>query len=173
MAGKLSPHVAEGAIVLLAVGLAFGAAVVGFAAGREWGDNGRPALPAPAPTGHIGRGLPPHEFGDPAVGARLFVSKGCADCHSYAGAGGTDAPPLDSMSGHLSAREVANMSGLIWNHLPAMLDHFKEEGILVPTFADYEMADLIAYLHSEGQAPASGPSGGGMGNMGGMTTTAP
>ena len=166
-------HVAEGAIVLLAVALAFGAAIVGFAAGREWGDNGPAAVVEGTPTGHIGRGLPPHEFGDPAVGARLFVSKGCADCHSYAGAGGTDAPPLDSMSGHLSAREVANMSGLIWNHLPVMLDHFKEEGIRYPTFAGDEMADLVAYLHSEDQAPVSGESGGDMGHLGGTATTAP
>ena len=159
--------------MLLAVGLAFGAAVVGFAAGREWGDNGRSALAATAPAGHIGSGLPPHEFGDPAAGAQLFVSKGCASCHSYGGAGGTDAPPLDFMSGHLSAREVANMSGRIWNHLPAMLGHFEEEGIPYPTFADDEMADLVAYLHSEGEAPVSGASGGGMGNMGGTATTAP
>lgn len=170
MAGKLPAHVAEGAIVLLAVGFAFGAAVLGFAAGREWGDSGLGAVAAAAPTGHSGSGLPPHEFGDPAVGARLFVSKGCANCHSYAGAGGTDAPPLDSMRGHLSAREVANMSGLIWNHLPAMVDHFEEEGIPFPNFAGYEMADMIAYLHSEGQAPVSGE---GMGHMGGMTTTVP
>lgn len=156
--------------MLLAVGLAFGAAVVGFAVGREWDDDGGSALTAEAPAGHSGRGLPPHEFGDPVVGARLFVSKGCANCHSYAGVGGTDAPPLDSMRGHLSAREVANMSGLIWNHLPAMLGHFEEEGIPYPTFAGDEMADMVAYLHSEGQAPVSG---GGMGHTGGMTTTAP
>ncbi len=159
--------------MLLAVGLAFGAAVLGFAVGREWGDDGPEVAAAATPAGHSGSGLPPHEFGDPAVGVRLFISKGCASCHSYGGAGGTDAPPLDFMSGHLSAREVANMSGRIWNHLPAMLGHFEEEGIPYPIFAGDEMADLVAYLHSEGQEPASGASGGGVGNMGGMTTTAP
>ena len=158
--------------MLLAVGLAFGAAVVGFAAGREWGDDAPSALAATAPTGHVGSGLPAHEFGDPAVGARLFVSKGCADCHSYGGTGGTDAPPLDFMSGHLSAREVANMSGRIWNHLPAMLGHFEEEGIPMPTFQNDEMADLIAYLHSEGTGAIAGTdthSDDG-GTMTGMTT---
>ena len=75
--------------MLLAVGLAFGAAVLGFAVGREWGDNGPATAFAAAPIGHSGRGLPSHEFGDAPVGARLFVSKGCADCHSY---GGTGAP---------------------------------------------------------------------------------
>ena len=53
------------------------------------------------------------------------------------------------MRGHLSAAEVANMSGQIWNHLPGMLPHFKEEGLLYPTFQDDQMADLVAYLHSE------------------------
>ncbi len=102
-----------------------------------------------------------HEFGDASKGARLFVSKGCADCHSFGGKGGSDAPPLDSMKGHLSAREIANMSGQIWDHLPAMLHHFEEENVPVPTFKGYEMADLIAYLHSgEGAAPAQGGTGG-------------
>lgn len=104
------------------------------------------------PAGHEGIGLPAHEFGDPTVGKELFVSKGCADCHSYGGSGGTDAPPLDYMAGHLSAREVADMSGQIWNHLPAMLMHFEDEGLAVPTFDDSQMADLVAFLHSEPSA---------------------
>jgi mono/diheme cytochrome c family protein len=91
-------------------------------------------------------------IGDPAKGAELFESKGCSDCHSFDGQGGEDAPPLDPMTGHLSAREIANMSGDIWNHVPQMIHHFKEEGLTFPTFSDEEMADLIAYLH--GGAPA-------------------
>jgi mono/diheme cytochrome c family protein len=110
--------------------------------------------PAAAPAGHTGAGLPPGEFGDPVKGKALFASKRCADCHSYDGQGGKDAPPLDYMRGHLSAREIANMSGNIWNHLPMMLPHFKEEGIPFPTFSDDEMADLIAYLHSAPPASA-------------------
>ena len=47
------------------------------------------------------------------------------------------------------------MSGQIWNHLPAMLEHFKDEGLPVPAFADEQMADLVAYLHSEPKAAAS------------------
>jgi len=61
------------------------------------------------------------------------------------------------MTGHLSARGIANMSGDIWNHVPQMIHHFEEEGIPFPSFSDEEMADLIAYLH--GGAPAGmGPS---------------
>lgn len=86
-------------------------------------------------------------IGDASKGEQLFDEKACSDCHSYDGRGGDDAPPLDFMKGHLSATEVADMAGTLWNHLPQMLQHFDEEGIPVPTFSDDEMADLIAYLH--------------------------
>lgn len=152
----------------MAVGLALG----GFAVGREWGDNGSAAVETDT-SGHVGEDLPSQAFGNPVKGEQLFASKGCADCHSYAGKGGSDAPPLDFMSGHLSAREVADMSGQIWNHLPMMLAGFEAENIPFPTFADYEMSDLVAYLHSARPAPAGGTSSGGSGTMTGMTTTAP
>ena len=149
MARKLAPEVAEVLIVLVMFGLAVAGGVAGFVIGRGSAEPGTAAAAVSTPEGHIGAGLPAHEFGDPVRGAALFASKACADCHSYAGRGGTDAPPLDYMSGHLSASEVANMSGQIWNHLPAMLEHFQEEGIPVPTFQGDQMANLIAYLHSE------------------------
>lgn len=139
--------------MLLVLGLVAVGTTVGFVVGRE------SASPSSlVPVGHSGVGLPAHEFGDPLVGASLFVSKGCADCHSYGGKGGTDAPPLDFMAGHLSASEVADMSGRIWNHLPVMLERFEEEGLPVPTFADGQMADLVAYLHST-QATRASTSG--------------
>ncbi len=92
-------------------------------------------------------------IGDAAIGRQLFVSQHCADCHSYEGRGGSDAPPLDLMKGKLTAKDVANMSGTIWNHEPAMIARFKEEHIPFPTFSGNEMADLIAYLHGGGPPP--------------------
>lgn len=139
--------------MLIVIGLVAVGTTVGFIVGRG-SDSSSSAVPA----GHSGAGLPAHEFGDAAVGAKLWVSKGCADCHSYGGQGGTDAPPLDYMAGHLSASEVADMSGQIWNHLPAMLEHFEEEGLPVPTFSGDQMGDLVAYLHSE-QASSGSASG--------------
>jgi mono/diheme cytochrome c family protein len=89
---------------------------------------------------------------------------------SYGGQGGEDAPPLDSMRGHMSAREIADMSGQIWDHLPAMLPHFREEKIPMPTFTQGEMADLIAFLHSGKGAKAATPSAHpGMAGMSGMS----
>lgn len=143
-----------------ALGLTVVGGLVGFAVGHYTQPSvaSAPTTAVSAPPGHSGAGLPAHEFGDAARGAKLFVSKGCADCHSYAGRGGTDAPPLDYMAGHLSAREIANMSGTIWNHVPVMLPHFQEEGIPFPTFTDYQMADLVAYLHSKPTGRGTSPA---------------
>ena len=100
------------------------------------------------PAGHVGgHDVPSEELGDAAAGERLFVDKGCSDCHAFDGEGGDDAPALDGMMGHMSATEIANMSGTLWNHLPDMIEHYEEEGMSLPTFADDEMADLIAFLH--------------------------
>lgn len=156
MARKIAPDVAEALMVFVVLGLALAAGAAGFFIGRGSADSGAAVIATTAPEGHIGTGLAPHEFGDPINGAALYESKGCSDCHSFAGQGGTDAPPLDYMRGHLSAREVANMSGNIWNHLPAMLAHFEEEGLAVPNFQDDQMADLVAYLHSEPGKAAGG-----------------
>jgi mono/diheme cytochrome c family protein len=95
-------------------------------------------------------------IGNASVGRQLLVSQHCSDCHSYQGRGGSDAPPLDMMKGQLSAKDIANMSGTIWNHEPAMVARFKEEKIPYPTFSANEMADLIAYLHEGGPPPDVG-----------------
>ena len=145
---RRSPAELEAVFVLVVLAVIVGAGAGGWFFGHSKGTTENVIEATPAPAGHQGVGLPAHEFGDPAKGALLFEEKGCADCHSYNGQGGTDAPPLDYMKGHLSAREIAGMSGDIWNHVPMMLPHFEEEGLPFPTFTQDEMADLIAYLHS-------------------------
>jgi mono/diheme cytochrome c family protein len=157
-----SPAVFEAIVILVALAVAAGAGLIGWVVGHEMASasasSATATQAASVPAGHVGGpNLAVSAIGDQAKGAELFESKGCSDCHSFNGQGGEDAPPLDSMMGHLSAREIANMSGDIWNHVPQMIHHFKEEGLTFPTFSDEEMADLIAYLH--GGAPAGmGPS---------------
>ena len=161
MRGARSPEVIEAAVVLTALALAAGAGVTGFFFGRATKGSAATAGAASTLPGHVGGpNLPVSEIGDPAQGAQIFVSKHCSDCHSYEGKGGEDAPPLDFMRGHLSAAEIAGMSGRIWNHLPGMLEHFRHEKIPFPTFENDQMADLIAYLHSGQGGPP--PVGGGM-----------
>ena len=151
MSGRRLALVGVVAIVLLA-----GAGAIGWAIGRET-ESQRAVIRAgpPARAGHAGgANIDPREIGDQARGQQLFSQKGCATCHSYAGRGGEDAPPLDFMRGHLSATEIALMSGTIWNHTPAMVHHFEDEGVPFPTFSRTEMADLIAFLHG---GPPGGP----------------
>ena len=138
------------AIVLMLIALA---ALLGWAVGNQTASNTKtvttPSGSMAAPSGHTGGSdLAVDDIGDASRGARLWAAKGCADCHSYGGRGGADAPPLDFMRGHMSAREIADMSGQIWDHLPAMLSHFREEKLPVPSFTQGEMADLVAFLHS-------------------------
>lgn len=93
------------------------------------------------------------QIGNVQHGRQLFVTDQCAACHSYRGKGGTDGPPLDMMRGHMTARDIATMSGDVWNHVPQMQKFFAEEHIKYPTFSENDMADLIAYLHGGGQSP--------------------
>jgi len=157
-------------VLLVAIAAALGWAVGNQTAGKTKTVTASAQTTMAAPAGHMGGpNLPLAQIGDPARGARLWQSKRCSDCHSYAGRGGEDAPPLDYMRGHMSAREIADMSGQIWDHLPAMLPHFREEKIPVPTFTQGEMADLIAFLHSGKGAKAGTPPGHpGMTGMTGM-----
>jgi mono/diheme cytochrome c family protein len=162
------------AVVVLLVAIA---AALGWAVGNQTASNTKTVTVSAqgamtTPAGHMGgASLPVSQIGDPARGARLWQSKRCSDCHSYGGRGGEDAPPLDFMRGHMSAREIADMSGQIWDHLPAMLPHFREEKIPVPTFTQGEMADLIAFLHSgkgaKATASSAHPGMTGMSGMGG------
>ena len=92
-------------------------------------------------------------IGNAAVGRHLFVTEHCSDCHSFERRGGSDGPPLDYMRGQLAAKDLADMTGQIWNHLPAMERALKEEKIPFPIFSKDEMADLIAYLHGGGPPP--------------------
>jgi mono/diheme cytochrome c family protein len=162
-----------GLVIAIGVLLVAIAAALGWAVGDQTASKTTTVtaqMTMSAPAGHMGGpNLAIAQIGDPARGARLWQSKRCSDCHSYAGRGGEDAPPLDYMRGHMSAREIADMSGQVWDHLPAMLPHFREEKIPVPTFTQGEMADLIAFLHSGKGAKAGTPPGHpGMAGMRGM-----
>ena len=54
----------------------------------------------------------------------------------------------------------AGLPAYEFGDLPAMLAHFKEEGLPVPTFQDDQMADLVAYLHSARARPVRKRAGG-------------
>lgn len=95
---------------------------------------------------HIGRLMMPKM--DPENGMKIFVDKGCVTCHSINGVGGEDAPAMD-------AHEMAKMmnpfelAAKMWNHAPGMIAAQEEELGEQITFTGQELADIIAFVHSD------------------------
>jgi mono/diheme cytochrome c family protein len=93
--------VAEAVIVLIALGLAFVAAIVGFVVGR--GSN--PTKTVTAATAPLAQTtVDPHV----AAGAHDFVSFACAQCHGLQGKGGVSpaVPALTSVASQLTPAEL-------------------------------------------------------------------
>ena len=79
-------------------------------------------------------------------GWTVFREKSCIACHSVKDEAGHLGPELGPAR-QLPAT-VAQLAGSIWNHSPAMWDAMEHLRIQRPTFAEREMADLIAFLYS-------------------------
>jgi mono/diheme cytochrome c family protein len=83
--------------------------------------------------------------GRPNQGQRLFVEKGCIECHSVKGRGG-------QAGGELAQREIklsmVQFAVNMWNKAPAMTKEMGRRKIALPQLQPVEMADIIAYLYS-------------------------
>ncbi len=82
--------------------------------------------------------------GDPLEGSRLFIEKGCLQCHAVTGVGGVAGPELGR--GILN-RPLLEIAGVMWNHFPGMEQVLREKRVSRPTFEPSEMASLIAFLY--------------------------
>ena len=87
---------------------------------------------------------------DPALGRKLFASKGCVACHAINGVGGHDATPLDAhtMQPMMNPFEFA---AKMWAMAPSMIAAQEEvlgEQIL---FTGEELAHIIAFVHDDDQ----------------------
>ena len=85
---------------------------------------------------------------DPALGRKLFASKGCVACHAINGVGGHDATALDAhtMDAMMNPFDFA---AKMWTMAPYMIAAQEEalgEQIL---FTGDELADIIAFVHSD------------------------
>jgi mono/diheme cytochrome c family protein len=83
--------------------------------------------------------------GDPAEGARLFVRKACAACHTVTGDRPGIGPPLERF------REFASpilWAEVMWTHAVSMQQKMEEMGLEWPTFEGDEMVDLITYVRA-------------------------
>jgi cytochrome c2 len=83
-------------------------------------------------------------LGDPTVGEKMFQAKGCTNCHSIHGQGGTLAPDLTTrgLKGGLS-----HILSEMWNHGSKMWPMMEKERIEFPRFTAREMSDLMTYLY--------------------------
>ena len=83
-------------------------------------------------------------------GMRLFASKGCVACHAINGVGGHDATKLDA---HAMDRVMHpfDFVARMWTMAPAMIQA-QEEGLGHQIlFTGEEIADIIAFVHDDGQ----------------------
>lgn len=82
--------------------------------------------------------------GRPEVGARLFETKRCAECHGPTGEGSIIAPSLV----RAERRSVLEFAAAMWNKGPAMTSLMASRGIEPPELSPDDMADIVAYLYS-------------------------
>jgi cytochrome c len=83
--------------------------------------------------------------GRPDQGQRLFVQKGCIECHSVKGRGGQVGGELAQRAVRLSMVQfAANM----WNKAPAMTKEMARRKIPLPQLNAGEMADIVGHLYS-------------------------
>lgn len=81
--------------------------------------------------------------GDPELGKKVFVQKGCGKCHGDNAKGTRIAPDLTKSRG---MRSKIDLVQIMWNHAPVMEEKVAEKAIDWPQFAGTEMADLYAFL---------------------------
>ncbi len=82
--------------------------------------------------------------GDPTAGRRIFVERGCEDCHSIWGNGGTLGPDFALVG---AGRSLQQLAGLFWNHTPRMIQTVRQRGVDWPRFTEAELADIISYIY--------------------------
>lgn len=87
----------------------------------------------------------PQSFiGDPIAGSRLVVERGCVQCHSIWGNGGTLGPDFALVG---AGRSLQQLAGLFWNHTPRMIQTVRRRGVRWPRFTETELADIISYIY--------------------------
>jgi mono/diheme cytochrome c family protein len=81
-------------------------------------------------------------------GRELFVSKGCATCHSINGVGGDFGPSLDA-SGEAPFVSLFDMPARMWSKAPVMIPAQEDQlGEQIELSGD-ELADLVAFLNND------------------------
>jgi mono/diheme cytochrome c family protein len=87
------------------------------------------------------------EAGDPEAGERRILAKGCLDCHSWFGRGG----PGGDLGRSDALESPAAVIAAMWNHILVSQTDPNGRPVTWPIFSPAEMADLAAYLQTEGR----------------------
>jgi cytochrome c len=77
-------------------------------------------------------------------GRELFHQKGCSNCHSVWGHGGSLGPEITVA---VAGKTWDDLVGDFWNHTPRMIDEVNRQGYPWPTLEPQEMADVLSYLY--------------------------
>ena len=80
---------------------------------------------------------------DPLAGQKVFVNKGCVNCHALFGKGGTIGRDLGKTQ---AQRGPAGIVAMMWNHTPEM-SQVMQKPQEMPIFSEQDMADLIAFIY--------------------------
>ena len=82
---------------------------------------------------------------DPAAGARVFESAGCAKCHAIQGRGAKVGPDLSRTT---RAHSFYDLAAAMWDHLPRMTARMQQMGLARATLDAREAGDLAAFLYT-------------------------
>lgn len=93
--------------------------------------------------------------GDPAIGARLYLQKGCQICHSLGGKGGDIGTKLDKYSRYASP---LFLTAALWEKGKAMAEKMEEKQVPRPTFQGADIPNLLAYIQSTAEGPERIPA---------------
>ncbi len=96
----------------------------------------------------------PFLVGNQVRGRKVFVARGCADCHGVHRGENKVGPSLDEMNG--AARRVGELGAVMWNHFPAMNALLGDSSSRRLRLSVAEMSDLFAYLFSVGYFDETG-----------------
>jgi mono/diheme cytochrome c family protein len=85
--------------------------------------------------------------GRAGVGASLFASRGCAQCHVAGARGQPLGPLLDELKGSTSP---VLLTAAMWNHGSQMTEAMKAAGVARVTLSGTELSDIVAYIQMKG-----------------------
>lgn len=83
--------------------------------------------------------------GDAAKGRKVFIAKGCAECHNITSTNASGGAAVMKWESIVDAIELSRQ---MWVHSPQMRQAAKDRGVKFQNISAAEMTDMIAYLKS-------------------------